>query len=173
MVNFLLFCLRPSFSSVRQENLHLRWFCGFFLNLQYTLRRAGWASQDGEAASFVGASLLAKAAAIPTWLQGVCRPWRRSLLAFGGAAVNRLLRSAWENASACFGAASPPSGSKLPRHGGLRLARELPSIPQEFIDQFVKGSMSAEAIQDASIVSLKSHFDDTFRSHVVANDMRG
>ncbi|KWS47006.1 hypothetical protein AL060_10265 [Pseudomonas syringae pv. rhaphiolepidis] len=30
-------------------------------------------------------------------------------------------------------------------------ARELPSIPQELIEQFVKGPMSAEAIQDGSI----------------------
>jgi hypothetical protein len=43
----------------------------------------------------------------------------------------------------------------------LRLARELPSIPQEFIDQFVKGPMSAEAIQDTSIVAKKP-----FRRHV-------
>ena len=28
---------------------------------------------------------------------------------------------------------------------------QLPSIPKELIDQFVKGPMSAEAIQDASM----------------------
>ena len=34
--------------------------------------------------------------------------------------------------------------------------RALPSIPQEFIDQFVKGPMSAEAIQDASMAFKKA-----------------
>ncbi|EFW81831.1 ISPsy18, transposase, truncated [Pseudomonas savastanoi pv. glycinea str. B076] len=35
-------------------------------------------------------------------------------------------------------------------------ARELPSIPQELIEQFVKGPMSAEAIQDASMAFKKA-----------------
>lgn len=34
--------------------------------------------------------------------------------------------------------------------------RELPSIPQELIEQFVKGPMSAEAIQDASMAFKKA-----------------
>ena len=35
-------------------------------------------------------------------------------------------------------------------------ARELPSIPQELIEQFVKGPISAEAIQDASMAFKKA-----------------
>ncbi len=34
--------------------------------------------------------------------------------------------------------------------------RDLPSIPQELIDQFVSGPMSAEAIQDASMAFKKA-----------------
>ncbi|CZT25977.1 hypothetical protein PCPL58_p1070 (plasmid) [Pseudomonas cerasi] len=37
-------------------------------------------------------------------------------------------------------------------------ARELPSIPQELIEQFVKGPMSAEAIQDASMAFMHRNF---------------
>lgn len=33
---------------------------------------------------------------------------------------------------------------------------ELPSIPKELMDQFVKGPMSTEAIQDASMVFKKA-----------------
>jgi hypothetical protein len=33
---------------------------------------------------------------------------------------------------------------------------ELPAIPKELIDQFVKGPMSAEAIQDASMAFKKA-----------------
>lgn len=35
-------------------------------------------------------------------------------------------------------------------------AREFPSIPQELIDQFVKGPMNTEAIQDASMAFKKA-----------------
>ncbi|OSR73455.1 hypothetical protein BV326_01720 [Pseudomonas syringae pv. actinidiae] len=35
-------------------------------------------------------------------------------------------------------------------------ARELPSISQELIEQFVTGPMSAEAIQDASMAFKKA-----------------
>jgi len=35
-------------------------------------------------------------------------------------------------------------------------AKELPSIPKELIDEFVKGPMSAEAIQSASMAFKKA-----------------
>ena len=36
---------------MRQENLHLSRFCGFFLISRYTLRCSGWTSKDGEPAA--------------------------------------------------------------------------------------------------------------------------
>ena len=34
--------------------------------------------------------------------------------------------------------------------------RELPTIPQELVDQFVKGPMTAEAVQDAAMAFKKA-----------------
>ncbi|MBA1378140.1 hypothetical protein FHK92_10000 [Pseudomonas brassicacearum subsp. neoaurantiaca] len=46
--------------------------------------------------------------------------WRGSLLPFGCAAVvERPTRGSWMTTPATFGAAAPPSGSKLPRHKSL------------------------------------------------------
>jgi hypothetical protein len=41
--------------------------------------------------------------------------------------------------------------------------KELPSIPPELVDQFVKGPMTAEAVQDAATAFLRTlpHFPET------------
>lgn len=42
------------------------------------------------------------------------------------------------------------------KNPAAKAKKYLPSIPQELIDQFVKGPMSAEAIQDASMAIKKA-----------------